>query len=68
MGRRAASFTQRDLTRAVKGTVASGLDVVRVDVQPDGTISVITKGQDAGGKSDLSALEKWKANKNARPS
>lgn len=68
MGRQAASFTQRDLTRAVKGTVAGGLDVVRVDVQPDGTISIITNRQDAGGKSDLSEFDKWKAKKHARTS
>jgi hypothetical protein len=68
MGRRAASFTASDVTRAVKATVAAGLDVERVEVQPDGTIAVITKGQEAGGNRDLSPLDQWRAKKNARPS
>jgi hypothetical protein len=67
MGRRAASFTASDVTRAVKATVAAGLDVDRVEVQPDGTIAVITKGQEAGGNSGLSPLDQWRARKNARP-
>lgn len=68
MGRRAASFTATDVTRAVKATVAAGLDVDRVEVQPDGTIAVITKGQEDGGNRDPSAYEQWRARKNARPS
>jgi len=68
MGRRAASFTASDLTRAVKATVAAGLDVLRVDVQPDGTISVVTNGQDAKCTGDMSAYDQWKAKKHARPS
>lgn len=68
MGRRAASFTASDVTRAVKATVAAGLDVGRVEVQPDGTIAVIAKGQEAKGNSDLSITDQWRAEKNARSS
>lgn len=67
MGRRAASFTASDVTRAVKATVAAGLDVDRVEVQPDGTFAVITKGHEAGGHRDLSPYDQWRAKKNARP-
>lgn len=68
MARRAANFTASDVTRAVKATVAAGLDVDRVEVQSDGTIAVITKGQENGNKSELSDFDKWKANKHARTS
>lgn len=67
MGRRPSSFTASDVTRAVKATVAAGLDVGRVEVQPDGTITVIAKGHEAGVNSGLSLLDQWKENRNARP-
>jgi hypothetical protein len=67
MGRRAASFTASDVTRAVKATVAAGLDVERVEVQPDGTIAIVTKEQEAELNRDLSSYDQWKAKKNARP-
>jgi len=67
MGRRAASFTASDVIRAVKATVAAGLDVSRVEVQPDGTIAIITKEQAAEDHRNLSPLDQWKAKKNASP-
>lgn len=42
MARRALPFTQADVTRAVKGTLAAGLPVERVETRRDGTIVVIT--------------------------
>jgi len=65
MGRRAASFTQSAVTRAVKATVAAGLDVARVEVLPDGTITVITKRQEGVDDCGLSPLDQWKATRNA---
>lgn len=43
MGNRAASFTQSDLTRAVKGFLAAGLDVGAARIERDGTIVILTK-------------------------
>jgi hypothetical protein len=43
---RAARFTQRDLTRALKAAVAAGLKVVGTRIEIDGTL-VLTYG-DAG--------------------
>ena len=64
MGRRAASFTQSAVTRAVRATVAAGLDVDRVEVQPDGTFAVITKRQEVDD-CGLPPLDQWKATRNA---
>ena len=43
MGNRAAAFTQSDLTRAVKGCLAAGLDVGAARIERDGTITILTK-------------------------
>jgi hypothetical protein len=42
------SFRQRDLTRAIKAMVASGLGVARAEVDKDGKIVVIPVRPDAG--------------------
>jgi hypothetical protein len=41
MPRRAASFTQADVARAIRAAKQAGAD--RVDVRSDGTISVVLK-------------------------
>lgn len=66
MGRRAATYTQSSMTRAVKAALAAGLDVDRVEVLPDGTFAVITKGQEDADKCGLSPFDQWRATKNAR--
>jgi len=67
MGRRAAPFTQSAVTRAFKAALAAGLDVDRVELQPDGAIAVITKGQKGADTCGQSPLDQWRAKKNARP-
>ncbi|PSJ42145.1 hypothetical protein C7I55_07885 [Sphingomonas deserti] len=37
---KAVRFTQADLTRAIRGCVAAGLDIVSVDIQAGGAIVV----------------------------
>ncbi|MDH3667653.1 MAG: hypothetical protein OEN23_12055 [Paracoccaceae bacterium] len=40
-------FTQSDVKRAAKGALAAGLTVVRVEVDQDGRVIVITDDKDA---------------------
>ncbi len=41
MGRRPSTFKQRDITRAVRGVAAAGVEVVRVEIRQDGGIVVV---------------------------
>ena len=42
MSRRQWTFRQSDLTRALKGAKAAGVDVARVKIANDGTIQIDT--------------------------
>jgi len=44
MARSPSRFRQRDITRAVKGVVAAGVDVMRVEVDRDGRAPWIDGG------------------------
>ena len=57
MGRINATFRQADVTRALKGAQAAGMEVGRVEIDAAGTIVVITKTETA---EPVSVLEKWK--------
>jgi len=54
MSRRPATFRQRDLTAAIKGVVAAGCAVARVEVSKDGKIIVVvrSKGQVSNNAND----------------
>jgi hypothetical protein len=41
MSRSPQTFKQRDITRAVKGAMASGLDVARAEIDKNGRIVVV---------------------------
>lgn len=41
MARTPANFKQADMVRAIKAALAAGVDVVRTEVAPDGTIRLI---------------------------
>ena len=58
MARQSTAFRQVDLTRAVKGAKAAGLDVTRVEIGPDGRI-VLSAGKPEAPTSD-SPLEAWR--------
>jgi hypothetical protein len=62
MTRRANSFRQADVTRASRGAVKAGLTVRAVRISPDGSIEVLTGGEEAPLND---AFGKWKAKKDA---
>lgn len=47
MAARPAPFKQVDLTRVVKGVIAGGISVGRVEVKPDGTFIVFAHTTDS---------------------
>ncbi len=47
MSRGPQTFRQRDVTKAVKGAIAAGVEVLRVEVDKTGRIIVVTaKGEE----------------------
>ena len=60
MGKR-ATFTQAEITRAVKGAQAGGMKITRVEILPDGRISVSTAAEIETPKDAEDAFGAWKA-------
>jgi hypothetical protein len=56
--RGALTFRQSDVTRAVKAVVAAGVEVVRVEVDRQGRISVIA-GKPSGQSGDEPPSNEW---------
>jgi hypothetical protein len=42
MPRAPCNFRQRDLTRAIKGARAAGIDVARIEIEKDGKIVILS--------------------------
>jgi hypothetical protein len=42
MTRAPSTFRQRDVTRAIRGAIAAGVDIARIEVAKDGTIVIVT--------------------------
>lgn len=59
-----ATFRQADLTRAVKAARAAGLDVARIEINPDGKIVLEQSRETISGPSN--AFDEWKAKRDAR--
>lgn len=60
MGKR-ASFTQAEITRAVKGAQAGGMAIKRVEIMPDGRI-VVSIAEELNTPTDADdAFGTWKA-------
>ena len=53
MSRGAQTFRRTDVTKAVKGAIAAGMDVRRVEIDRDGTIVVFASGSET--EADKSA-------------
>lgn len=60
MARTPVNFKQGDVTRAVKGVVAAGVEVSRVEVDPAGRIVIITQGE---ADTPETAFDRWEANR-----
>ena len=56
MSRRPAHFTQRDATRLVRAALAAGLSVLKIEVDRDGKLVVVT-GEP--GKTEVSGRNEW---------
>lgn len=59
MAHTAPIFRQADVTRAVKGARAAGLEVSRVEIDAAGKIVLVAKSEQSGS---LSPFDKWKQN------
>ena len=53
MSRSKSAFRQRDVTRAIKGARAAGVDVAGVKVEKDGGFTVIAAGKPGEVLSEL---------------
>lgn len=51
------AFRQADLQRAVKAVQAAGLPLTAIEIEPDGTIRILTSEP----ASALSPLQQWEA-------
>jgi hypothetical protein len=54
MTRARSTFRQKDVTRALRATIAAGIEVQRIDIDKDGKISVFTGklSESPGGGGD----------------
>jgi hypothetical protein len=58
MSRGPHHFRQGDVTRALKGAAAAGIDVCRVEIDRDGKIIVVAGGREQDDAP--TALEQWR--------
>jgi hypothetical protein len=59
MAAKRATIRQGDITRAIKGAKAAGLDPGPVQIKPDGTILIFPRGTQLAVEFD--ELEQWEA-------
>jgi hypothetical protein len=58
MSRGPSTFRQQDVTRALKATVAAGIEVQRVEIDKAGKITLIT-AKPADSVSESSEVNEW---------
>jgi hypothetical protein len=58
VNRKACAFKQRDVARALRGAVAAGMKIARVDIEPNtGRISIVPAGQAKDSELDVELAE-----------
>lgn len=60
---RRQTFTQAEVTRAIKAATAAGMAVARCEITPDGAIVISTE---SAKQMQADPLEAWRAKKDAR--
>jgi len=67
MSRRAATFRQADVTKAVKAVAAAGVEIQRIEVARDGKIVIVTGKAEPAAPQD--ELDRWLSERgnDARP-
>ena len=61
MSRGPATFKQSDLTRALKGTKAAGVDVSRIKIAKDGSIEIDTSPATSAKPDEDEGATNWDA-------
>lgn len=56
MGKRAV-FTQADVTRTAKGVLAAGLSPARIEIMPDGRITVTVAAPQSAPRDDFDLVD-----------
>ncbi|HKD25937.1 MAG TPA: hypothetical protein VKC66_08445 [Xanthobacteraceae bacterium] len=59
MARAPSKFRQGDITRAVKGAIAAGVEVREILVDTDGKIRVIARKPDDPARGHLEEANEW---------
>jgi hypothetical protein len=59
MSRGSQTFRPRDVTKALKGVVAAGIEVQRVEVDRTGKIVVVTSKQDQNSQPINVEVNEW---------
>jgi hypothetical protein len=54
-----SAFRQRDVTRAIRGAVAAGVDIARVEVTKAGTIVIVPTAAAAAQNGESTETNEW---------
>ncbi|MXO53307.1 hypothetical protein GRI47_04705 [Erythrobacter pelagi] len=65
MTKTSSTIRQANLARAIRAVQACGLEIQRVELSSDGSVSLITNQNTV---AEISPFDQWKEKKNARPS
>jgi hypothetical protein len=73
LSRRPCPFRETDLKRALKGALAAGMEIARIEIDKDGRIIVVpgepTKGNGSGyiEQATETPLEQWRKHGQGQP-
>ena len=59
MSRGQQTFKQRDVTKALKATVKAGIAVERVEIDKDGTITIVIARPEDAANSEKPGKNEW---------